>query len=164
MRLKNHTDIPSEWIRSVIRAVCPPGVTGFDVRISNRAGRGTRGRAYSYGSGYHDRACPFVVVSVARTDAEARGVLPGGDGYLRMALGNRRESVVAVLAHELRHLWQGKVKRGRRVWGARGQFSERDADAYALHMLRLFRRGQLLKTDGRHAAAETPEMIKTGER
>lgn len=145
MRLKNHTDIPSEWIRAIIRAVCPPGVSGFDVRISNRTGRGTRGRAYSYGSGYHDRACPFVVVSVAKTDAAARGILPGGDGYLRMALGNRLESVVAVLAHELRHLWQAKVKRGRRVWGARGQFSERDADAYALQMLRRFRRGELLK-------------------
>ena len=31
----------------------------------------------------------------------------------------------------------------RAVWGARGQFSERDADAYALQALRKYRRGEL---------------------
>jgi hypothetical protein len=53
---------------------------------------------------------------------------------------NRTEALVHLLAHELRHLWQAKVKRGYRVWGARGQFSERDADAYAIQMLRRWRR------------------------
>jgi hypothetical protein len=62
-------------------------------------------------------------------------------GYLpRPALGNRTEALVYVLAHELRHLWQGRVHRGRRVWGSRGQYSERDADAYAIHKLREWRR------------------------
>lgn len=32
MRLANHTDIPDDFIRAVIRAVCPANVTGFDVR------------------------------------------------------------------------------------------------------------------------------------
>lgn len=145
MRLRNYTDIPDDWIRSVIRAVCPPGVAGFDVRISNRAKRGARGRAYSRGSGYHDRACPFIVVSISRTDAGCRiRWRPRRPGYLPMDIGSRRETLVIVIAHELRHLWQARVPRGRRVWGARGQFSERDADAYALQMLRKFRRGELL--------------------
>ena len=52
----------------------------------------------------------------------------GGDGYLPMAYGNRREALLAVLAHEMRHLWQASHARGR-VWGSRGRMSERDADA-----------------------------------
>lgn len=142
MRLKNHTDLPDAWIRAVIRATCPPGVSGFDVRISN--GRG-RGKAYPQGSGYHDRAVPFVKVYVPRTDAEARGRRAAHGAYLGIHVGDRRELLVKVLAHELRHLWQGKGRRARHgmVWGARGRYSERDADAYALQMLRRYRRGEL---------------------
>jgi hypothetical protein len=149
MRLKNYTDISSDTIRAVISAVRPPGIAGFDVRVSSLKGRGCCGRAYAKGSGYHDRACPFVVVRVAKTDALVRYIVRAGEGvrkgkgYLDAEWGNRMEAIVFVLAHELRHLWQAKVKKGRRVWGARGQFSERDADAYALQMLRRFRRGEL---------------------
>lgn len=148
MRLKNYTDIPSDEIRAIIRAVCPPGVNGFDVRISNRTrGKGGRGSAYYAGSGYHDRPCPFIVVAIAKTEQSARvlGInsVKLGRGYLQFATGSRRELLVTIIAHELRHLWQSKVKRGRRVYGARGQFSERDADAYALQMLRRYRRGEL---------------------
>lgn len=149
MRLKNYTDISSDTIRAIIAAVRPPGIANFDVRVSNLGGRGCRGRAYSNGSGYHDRACPFIIVSVAKTDALARSIIKAGvgarkgKGYLSAEWGSRMEAMVFVLAHELRHLWQAKVKKGRRVWGARGQFSERDADAYALQMLRRFRRGEL---------------------
>jgi hypothetical protein len=54
----------------------------------------------------------------------------------------REEAVLFVLAHEMRHLWQARVRRGRRVWGSRGVLSERDADAYALRALRHWRRGE----------------------
>lgn len=146
MRLKNHTDIPTEEIRDLIRAVRPAGISNFDVRISNYAGRRGRGRAYTQGSGYHDRAAPFIVVSIAKTEKLARDLGEWRDGgYLQYALGSRREVLVAILAHELRHLWQGATsgKRNGMVWGARGRFSERDADAYALQMLRRYRRGEL---------------------
>ncbi|OGA72887.1 MAG: hypothetical protein A3G81_22525 [Betaproteobacteria bacterium RIFCSPLOWO2_12_FULL_65_14] len=62
-------------------------------------------------------------------------------GYLPMVIGSRMEALVVLIAHELRHLWQAKHTRGK-VYGARGRFSERDADAYALRMLRRFRRGE----------------------
>jgi len=71
-------------------------------------------------------------------------------GYLPMEFYNRVEALVAITAHELRHLWQAQHPKGWRVWGARGQFSERDADAYALHMLRLWRRAS-------HTAAQAAE-------
>ena len=45
MRLKNYTDIDDEFIRSVIRAVRPAGISNFDVRVSNSQ-YAMRGRAY----------------------------------------------------------------------------------------------------------------------
>lgn len=144
---RNHTDIPDELAKAIYKAVLPSGLTAHDVRISNAAGRRFRGVAYYRGSGYHKSARPFIVVSIPRTDKLAMRDMRDGRhkaGYLPMAFGSRVECLVILLAHELRHLWQAKVKTGRRVWGARGQFSERDCDAYALQMLRRYRRGELL--------------------
>lgn len=140
MRLKNYTDIPSEQIRDLIRAVRPAGISNFDVRVSN--GQRFRGRAYSQGSGYHDRACPFIVCAIPAIWKPRIIDHGAGKGYLPIAIGSRIEALIVLLAHELRHLWQATHTRGK-VWGARGRFSERDADAYALQMLRRYRRGEL---------------------
>lgn len=141
MRLTNTTDIPSETIRAIIRAVRPSGIRNFDVRVSNTK-RHACGRAYANGSAYHDRACPFLVVRVAKTDAAARCITKPHGGYLGASWGSRTEALVFVVAHELRHMWQANHTKGK-VYGARGRFSERDADAYALQMLRRYRRGEL---------------------
>lgn len=142
MRLRNRTDIPSDLIRRMVAFAKPPGVAGFDVRVSNYGRDGVRGVAYYEGSACHDRACPFVVVSVQRGPRLAPR--QAHDGYLPMPAMTREEAVLTVLAHEMRHLWQSKVRRGRRVWGSRGVFSERDADAYALRALRHWRRGEAM--------------------
>lgn len=142
MRLTNHTDIPSDTVRAIIRAVRPHGIANFDVRISNTR-RHFSGAAYTKGSAYHSTAHPFLVVRVARTDIAARTVRKAQGGYLTSVVGNRVEALLFVLAHELRHMWQAKHSRGM-VYGARGRYSERDADAYALQMLRRYRRGELL--------------------
>lgn len=155
MRLRNHTNIDSELIRGIIRAVRPAGISNFDVRVSNLGYGKFRGRAYANGSGYHARAVPFIVVSIARTDAKARCIAPAGrrgKGYLPLVIGSRIEALIVVLAHELRHLWQAKHSRGK-VYGSRGRFSERDADAFALRMLRRYRRGELRE---QLAGADTP--------
>ena len=137
MRVKNTTNIPTDQVRAVIRAVCPPSVTRFDVRISN--GYAFRARAYTQGSGYHATADPFIVCHIQKKEHVT--IKPHG-AYLGMAIGSRMEQLVVLVAHELRHLWQAKHSRGK-VWGSKGRFSERDADAYALRMLRRFRRGEL---------------------
>lgn len=138
MRLKNYTDIDDETVRSIIRAVRPSGISNFDVRVSN--GARFRGRAYHAGSGYHDRADPFIVCAIP---AKEHLVYPPHGAYLGCKLGSRIEQLLWLLAHELRHLWQAKHTRGK-VYGSKGRFSERDADAYALQMLRRYRRGELL--------------------
>lgn len=142
MRLRNHTDIADATIRAMIAFSRPAGIAGFDVRVSNMGGQGVRGRAYPGGCGYHDRACPFVVVSVQRQ--RLLPPTPARRAYLPRPAMSRDEAVLFVLAHELRHLWQARIRTGRRVWGARGQFSERDADAYALRALRHWRRGEAM--------------------
>ena len=147
-RWRNYTDIDDATCRTIYDAVCPPGLPAHDVEIKNCGGRGGRGMAYTKGSSYHTTARPFVVVSIPRTDVLARAVrswnVPKG-GYLPIVHGSRLECFVVILAHELRHLWQGKAKGRPRgmVYGAKGRFSERDADAYALRMLRRYRRGEL---------------------
>lgn len=71
-----------------------------------------------------------------------------GSGYISSYILSREEALVHVIAHELRHLWQAKVKKGHRVWGARGQFSDRDADAYAIKKTRGWRRQHNNNTAG----------------
>lgn len=145
-RWRNYTDIPDTEVKAIYSAVCPSGLAAHDVAIKNHGRRGGRGRAYMGGSHYHDTRRPFVIVSVPKTDALSRLRRTGGNGYLPVTTGSRREVLVYILAHELRHLWQYKFKGKPRgmVYGARGRSSERDCDAYGLQMLRRYRRGELL--------------------
>lgn len=139
MRLANTTTIPDDLVRAIIREVCPANVTNYTVRVTNAGYGKFRGVAY---------ACSNrITVRIAATNAAAQLDYRHkslGKGYLEgYSITGRLEALLFVLAHEFRHLWQSRVKRGYRVWGSRGQFSERDADAYALSMLRKFRRGEL---------------------
>lgn len=146
-RWRNYTDISDAELKAIYDAVLPAGLSAHDVEIKNNE-RGGRGVAYTRGSGYHATARPFVVVSVPKTETNARQVRheDGKNGYLRVVLGSRIETFVYIMAHELRHLWQAKAKGKPRgmVYGARGRFSERDACAYGMQMLRRYRRGELL--------------------
>jgi hypothetical protein len=58
-------------------------------------------------------------------------------GYIPLLMRSREETLGYVPAHELRHFYQCSHpgKRGK-VWGARGRFSDRDADAYAIRKTR----------------------------
>ena len=138
-RLRNTTPIPAWLVKEVEQFVMPPGGVGaYDLELRNTDGL-WGGRAYMNGSAYHTTNRRFVVVRVGSW--RSPNIEQHGNGYLPMpAMANRLEILVFILAHELRHLWQRRVPKSRRVWGARGQFSERDADAWALHCLRRWRR------------------------
>lgn len=133
MKLRNSTNIPDDTIRAVVRDVCPAGVTGVTVTITNTKDKAARGR------GWKNKALVRVPTSEwgSRIHWHAHGA------YLEHVTGSRMEVLVHILAHELRHCWQSRHPKGYRVWGSRGQYSERDADAYALGMVRKFRRGEL---------------------
>jgi hypothetical protein len=141
MRLINNSGLPRSTVMSIVRATRPGGISNFDVRISTTK-RGLRGKAYTRGSSYHSTADPFVIVQLPKTDRECRCIRKARGAYLRVVIGSKMEALIYVLAHELRHLWQANHRIGR-VWGSRGKFSERDASAYGIRMLRRFRRGEL---------------------
>lgn len=154
MRLQNFTSVETSRLKEIIRFVVPSGVSKFDISFKNSS-RGWCARAYVHGSSYHEENLikrglrhrsyqaytPLVVINVPPFSRYRKpNVSNNGGGYLRSVQFSHEEDIVHLVAHELRHLWQGKVKSGRRVWGARGQFSERDADAYAIRKVRQWRR------------------------
>jgi hypothetical protein len=158
MKLRNTTDVPDEQVREIVRIVRPSGIANFDVMVKN--GRYYRGRAYWGGSGYHFTGSPFVVICIAAAQdhLSRRGwcgeqymvrvpkfphLKRASGAYLPCIIHSREEYLAYLMAHELRHLWQSSHTRGK-VWGARGKFSERDADAYAIRMMRKYRR---MRTD-----------------
>ena len=163
MRLKNTSGLPDALVREVIRFVRPGGISNFDVMVK-RSDKAFGGMSYAEGSSYHWTARPFVTVRIGpdkkfpfyvrgdRMDRPGGAVTvysdgrpprvskPQTKGYLTIGwITSRVEALVLVMAHELRHQWQATHSRGR-VWGSRGKYSERDADAYALGMLRAWRR------------------------
>jgi len=126
----------------MISFVRPPGISNFDVRISNSQTRDYRGCCYYNGSDFHATSNPFIVVRITPNENyfPIYTTYKKGKGYIDHLLLSREEAVILVTAHELRHLWHKKIAKGYRVWGARGQYSDRDADAYAIKKVREWRR------------------------
>ena len=121
-----------EEVQEVIRFVRPSGISKFTVNVKRTRYQCASGRAYY--SRWHPRILFKVGALRFPYTTTSRGA------YLGVKLFNIEEVLVFIIAHELRHLWQMKHPKGYRVWGAKGQYSERDADAYALHKLREWRR------------------------
>ena len=146
MKIKNTSKLfTNEQVREIINFVKPSGIVNFDVMVKNSKGT-YAGYAYYRGSGYHATANPFVVIRLGSNHYPLNMKHEGKKGgYLSYNIYNNIELLVVLLAHELRHLWQAKIKRGWRVWGARGQFSERDADAYAIHKVREWRKKPMME-------------------
>jgi len=133
--IRNTTGFTRDEVVAVAKFVAPPGVAGYGIHLTNSE-RGSRGWAYMSENKIVVRLCLKTLYP-----SKPSGPCRVKRGYLPMPyFADRREVLVFIMAHELRHLWQYRVPRGRRVWGARGQFSERDCDAYAIRMLRQWRR------------------------
>jgi hypothetical protein len=150
-RIVNYTDFDNELVRRIIRFVRPPNISNFKVTLYNSdpdcwCGITSLRKALSCDGSSAARPAKDVSVKIyvprgaghAAPFTKPRHWLLGG-GYLPAVQFSAEEVLVHLLAHELRHIWQARVPRGRRVWGARGQFSERDADAYAIRRLRAWR-------------------------
>lgn len=158
--IRNYTEVPDDLIREMIAFAKPPGTTGFEIAFKNTRPNGWRGWAYSGGTGMYVQNGrhpwkPLITVFVPKGVNGKQSPCPvnGYDnradvararrfqrGYMTGGWWTDHERLLHLIAHEMRHLWQRRVKRGRRVWGARGQMSERDADAYAIGIVRRWRR------------------------
>jgi len=138
MKLKNTTDIPTTFLREVVRFTKPSSVKNFSIWFKNfRPGSGQLwfcGRAYI---GPCHVVCRIPVYRRLKTPYVGSTT----KGYLPWNAYTYEEAVVALVAHELNHLAQHKNPRlYRRTWNARGRYSERDCDAYAIRMMRAWRR------------------------
>jgi hypothetical protein len=181
--LKNYTNIADDKIRQIIKFVRPAGIARFDVRISNSKSI-FQGRAYINGSAYHKTPNPFIVVRITKQEDafpffvhyksqkrtrpklnpvtgrfELVAYNTGTGGYIDHLLLSREETIVHVIAHELRHMWQKNHKKGK-VWRANGRYSDRDADAYAIRKTREWRR----KNSENVALTEFEEWVKNPTR
>ena len=140
MRIKNtNKSFSTQQIKDIVRFVKPNGVSNFNINIKNSKGK-WGGRAYVSGCHYGKNAGRVLVVVRIGENRFPFRYKPRRSGYLPWTVFTKLELLIHLTAHELRHLWQAKHPRGWRVWGARGQFSERDADAYAIHKVREWRR------------------------
>ena len=79
-------------------------------------------------------------------DYEHKTKLKYYNGYLNYWLLSPSETIIHVLSHELRHIWQEQNRKNRDKWiySSYGKYSNKDADSYAIHKQREFRK--LLKS------------------
>lgn len=140
MRLKNTTKVPELLLREVIRFVCPSSVANFSIWFK-RAGGGKK--TFFAGMAY----CTEMKISIRIPRWErlvkpytGAGSFTTGRGYIPWVSITYEESLVAVVAHELRHLAQHlNPTLYKRTPYARGQYSEIDCDTYANKMILAWR-------------------------
>lgn len=142
MKLENHTGYSNGQIREYINFCKPAGVSNFRVVIRESKHLSFSGLA-SYWKNQINLRVPINKTLEYPRMREPKNWYRTSKGYLPMLILSWEEDFINYLAHELRHLHQFEArkrnKREHRVWGARGRFSERDADAYALRKVREWR-------------------------
>jgi hypothetical protein len=130
---KNPAAIGTKYIPSILCCVYRSGSI-YPFRTDNRP-RKVVGLDYDE---YNVKIKDWVTISVIQPVGTKHG---STGGYIDRLVLSAEEEIIHNFAHELRHLWQFNhhEKRGK-AWGARGRFSERDADAYAMRKTREWRR------------------------
>ncbi len=129
--VQNTTDFPNEEIREIIQLARPAGISNFTVQVHNK--HNFKFKSWYSPSRHH------IKIGIGNWGFSFPFLSKGGQGYLPYLMLSREELFVYNIAHELRHAWQASHTRGR-VWKARGRFSDRDADAWAIRMVRKYRR------------------------
>ena len=148
MRVKaNKTKFDNETLHDIFSFVKPNNVksTKVDLYIGGTKWGIRKGRMYTKNS--HGGNLIHLNVTnnsklfptkIRRSDKHLKR------GYLRTGiLLNPEEALVEVMAHELRHVHQENKKHKTKVRGRRRErFSEKDADIYAIQMIRKWRKSQ----------------------
>lgn len=157
INLINQIGFSTDWLNQIVEFCCPEKVKAFEIKyvVAGDSPSGTARpakRVRRRSSSYDFAGCGLVAnetVPISFPSAIVR--LPekckypyyfrnDAGGYLPVTWNNPEEALVYITAHELRHLWQVLVPKGQRVYGATGQFCEKDASAYGIQMLRKWRR------------------------
>jgi hypothetical protein len=149
----NHTKFTDKEIWEIVRFVTDKirwrYHCGIEVRIEVPADPGDTSHGKLYWYSMDD---PIITAYITDDDRHfpTWAYYEKGGGYIDKFILDRTEALVMVLAHEFRHLWQSDIaerkleyRRRGYVWGARGIMSDRDADAFAIHKVRQFRRQRL---------------------
>jgi len=150
-RIVNHTDLADLWVRQVVHIVREefPRLPALEsITIRNRSqvpagwdADGSTGRYFRPYMGKPARIVATVPTAAAWPEGRDRPLYcPNLNRRRPFLLESRLEALVAILGHELRHHVQHTYTRYGRVWGARGRYSERDTEAYSIHVVRRFRR------------------------
>jgi hypothetical protein len=146
-RFRNTSGAPNDFLKEVVRFATPAG-TG-PVKIWFKHGK----RCTFYGRCWPSRH--YISVHIPNPTILRRPYKGSvGNGYLGWPSCTWEEAVVALVAHEIRHIWQAENPRGRKVWGARGRQSERECDAYAIRKVREWRRTMPARSVARTEGAE----------
>lgn len=162
MKIINHTSIPTEELKALVKWVCPDGLRLSEIsRIEFVNSNWFSGLAH-----YSDGR---VKVKVPAYRKLKRPEIWGGKGgYLRKAYYSWEELLVGITAHELRHIQQFKnnCRRFRNGWvktkpesewslykgvkkirkynlGTSGKLIEVDASLYEMRKVREYRRSNL---------------------
>ena len=133
MAFTNTSHLSTAYLRKIIRFCAPSGVTDLNFRFT---GTPSTGR----GIYFWQRNLVVARLPVKVKFPQYFNSNPKGKGYLPVTLFDCDEIAVYIIAHELRHAWHKLHPKGYRIWGSRGQYSERDADAWAIQKVRAWRR------------------------
>ena len=143
MKTINTSTFSDDFIKCVVTFVKPKGLRRFRLHVKNSKSS-YAGRTYQNGmhSKYVNINCPLVVVRIGKKSNFP--VLNNKYPKLKEApyydLMSREEALVHTIAHELRHVWQSKRKNHSGYFPkTRGQYSEIDAEQFALRALNYWR-------------------------
>lgn len=140
MKIQNTTNIPDALIHQMVRFCLPEGLTLKKlrrVRVTNSR------RAYC--GRYMGSHILVRIGTEKKFPTMLRPYQYAQHKGRKVPLWSREEGLLYLLAHEIRHAWQGKVDRRNNVFpdgyvrNARGRFSEVDTEAFAIHKLRQWR-------------------------
>jgi hypothetical protein len=146
MKLINTTKLCSDKLKEMVKWCLPQGLHLKDIRKIDFGNTklGWHGRAWSGSMRAH--------IAVPAYSKYIKPYISGGmRGYLPVKTYSWEESLIELIAHEVRHIWQYKkrkfyhgVKKIRKYnMGTRAKLSEVDASLYAMRKVREYRKNNI---------------------
>jgi len=136
--IRGYEGLDLKGVKQILQYVTPRGLPSFDLSIYSLS----PGEEHPLDCNVRfsaSRASMDVFVMPEAPDKPAR--IHDRPRHIPINVFNHEEALVYLIAHGVRHIWQLKHFKGHRVWGSKSRFSDKDACAYGIHMLRCWRRG-----------------------